>query len=356
MQRRRIRKLAVLGTALLLPGVVAAAPAPTSSLTDATSAVTAQDGSGGTQTTSSQAEATALEVPGVITVGKTSGDSSGDGDSSATALALGGQTVSGAEQSGSGEQSGELGGTGETPLGELSVAPYDTKVDDDGSTSSSASLAKATLIDENTLTVNVLGSDTSTSPDGAHAHSDGARVTAGGDALDLHVLHAEADSNGDSDSAVAVINGNGVITDEQTGGVFCPLDISPLIVTNIVCASAQDSGGAVGDVLDGSALADNLQFTGVKSEAAPPAEETGGNEGGDNGGNNGGNEGGNNGGADNGGGNEGGVEGSHAPLPAPAPDEGTLPFTGSPILALFAGALASIGSGEALRRRGTRTN
>jgi hypothetical protein len=327
MNRSLLRRtLVLLGAAALLPFGASAAIAQ-----DATTEAT-----GSTAT----AEATALQVGDLVVIGQTSGKTAeGEGQATATAIAIFGETVSGGEQSEAGTNEGELIGTGETPLGEVSIAPYSATVEEDGSTSSSAALARVVLIDEDTVYVRVLGSDSETSAAGSsRGHSDGAQVRLGGDQLDAHVLHAEASSDGESDSAVAVINDNGIITDEQTGGVFCPLDISPLLIADIVCAAADAATGEAGagvaegslgdgalplgaattDVTGGTAADDDADDeSDVADDAPPPA-------------------------------------GDDAPAPAPADDSGALPTTGLSALGLLGVALGSIGSGAALRRRGRR--
>lgn len=308
MNRTYLRRLVVtLGAAALLPAAAGAA--------------LAQDVDSSVEESTSTAEATALEVGDVVVIGQTSGQTTGDdGESSATAVGVGGETVSGGEQSEPGTSEGELVGTGETPLGEASVAPYEATVEEDGSTSSSASLATVVLVDEDTVYVRLLGSDSQTSPTGSSGHADGAQVTLGGSALDAHVLHALSSSQGDAGAAVVVLNDNGVVTDEQADGAFCPLDAEPLVDADVVCAATSD-GVAEADVVDGAALDGNLPLGAATTDvqAAP--------------------------------GGDAGDTGDVAPDAAPPADRtDTLPRTGLSVLALLGIATGSIGAGTALKR------
>ena len=324
MNRTLLRRLTVsLGAAALLPfalGAAAPTDAPDSSVTAAATEDAGDAAESDAEQDSSTASATALEVGDVVVIGETSGETrGGDGQSSATAVEVLDQSVSGGEQSGPGTDEGELVGTGETPLGSVSVAPYEATVEEDGSTSSSASLAEVVLVDRETAHVRVLGTDSQTSPSGGSSHSDGARVNLGDEALDAHVLHAASDSEGERGSAVAVLNDNGVVTDEQTDGVLCPLDVDPLLVADVVCAAAA-AGGAQADVVDG-AVADGALPLGASTTdvaAAPDAS---------------------------------GVSPDAGPTAAPASDDGSLPRTGLSVLALLGLGTASIGSGVALKRR-----
>ena len=311
MNRTLLKRIAVsVGAAALVPLTVAAAPGPDTG-TDA-------------GTTGSTAEATALQVGDVVVIGQTSGSTDGDdGEASATALEVGGQEVSGGEQTEPGTNEGELVGTGETPLGRVSVAPHEATVEEDGSTSSSASLAEVVLVDEETAYVRVLGSDSQTSPSGSSGHSDGVQANLGDGALDAHVLHALSGSEGDAGSAVAVVNDNGVVTDEQAAGVFCPLDLDPLLTADVVCAAA-DGSTAQADVADGSvgdgALPLGASTTTVNAAPAGPSDSTD-------------------------------VSPDTVAAPDSSDDTGSLPRTGLSVLALLGIGTASIGSGAALKRR-----
>lgn len=310
MNRHLLRRIALsIGAAALLPFAVGAAAPPEDD-------TTASDGS-------STADATALEVGDVVVIGETSGETSGDdGQASATAVEVGGETVAGGEQSEPGTNEGELVGTGETPLGEVSVAPHEATVEDDGSTSSSAALAEVTVVDEDTAHVEVLGSESQTSSSGSSSHSDGVRADLGDGALDTHVLHAESSSDGDAGSAVAIVNDDGIVTDEQTDGALCPLDLDPLLVVDIVCANAAaEDGAGEADVLDG-AIGDGALPLGASTTEvnAAPADTSD-------------------------------VSPDDGPVAAPADEPGSLPRTGLSVLALLGIATGSIGSGVALRRR-----
>src|SRR4051812_12722743 len=94
--------------------------------------------SGGSSTVTStpappgDASATAVDVPGVVSVGTTSAHAGSDGGAAhADAVSLFGQRVSGGDQTKPGSSDGNLIGTGATPLGDAELAPWSAKVTGD---------------------------------------------------------------------------------------------------------------------------------------------------------------------------------------------------------------------------------
>src|SRR3954447_14919947 len=95
--------------------------------------------------------AVAAEVSGIVSVGKTSAHAASSGSNAhADAINLFGQRISGGDQTKPGSSDGNLIGTGETPLGDAELAPWSTKVTEDGSGATAqaeAALAHVNLAD-----------------------------------------------------------------------------------------------------------------------------------------------------------------------------------------------------------------
>jgi hypothetical protein len=194
------------------------------------------------------ASASALDVAGVISAGQTSA-SAGPTDSSATAsaLSLGGNTLSEGQTGGStksGKASGAIFDSGATPLGSLAITPWSVSAEQ-GKASSDAAVARLTVIDPNTVAVNVLQSHSDATYDNSaskgSSSSDGATVMLGGGALYLQVLHAEATSGQNGSSYLVGINGNLIGSSDQANGQ-CVIDIPGLL--HLVCLSATGGKGS----------------------------------------------------------------------------------------------------------------
>jgi len=322
---------------------------------------------GGTQTTNTtstnntttpapdgSSSATALEVSGVVAAGKTSASAgSSGGSSSADALDLLGQRVAGGDQSGNGSNSGNIFGTGDTPLGDLEIAPWSASVSQSGDTTQSAAeaaLAHASLTGVAELWL--LHSQSQASWNSDHStgdsQSDAAEVSAFGQ-LDIKVLHSEAHSDGSGQSDVLVVNGQSIISSDDANGQ-CTINAAPLLVLNCLTATGGTSGvvsSAESDVatvdvgqgqLTGTVVGSKSQ--GASAPATPPKTGGGGNNNGSTG-----NNGGNNGGLGNGAGNNGGSV------------SGALPFTGADAgrMTAIAGALAALGMSMVAFARRRRT-
>jgi hypothetical protein len=289
------------------------------------------------------ASATALKIDGIITAGQTTATAgSSGGSSSADALDLLGTRVAGGDQNGTGTNSGNIFGTGDTPLGDLEVAPWSTSVGSTGGTTQSA--AEAALLHANLQSVAevwLLHSQSQASWNQDHStgdsQSDAAEVSAFGQ-LDIKVLHSEAHSDGSGSSDILVVNGQNVVSSSDVNGQ-CVIDASPLLVLNCLTATGGASGAitsaesdvATVDLGQGSLTGTVVGSKSQGSSAAPSQPQSGGG-GNDNGGKVPGlGNGGNNGGAGN---NNGGSV------------SGALPFTGSDAgrMTAIAAALAALGS------------
>jgi len=322
----------------------------TSGTTTTTSTQSTSTTSQNTSTTSTPApsgdsSATALEISGVATAGQTSAHSGSDGSSSsADALDLFGQRVAGGDQNGSGTNSGNIFGTGDTPLGDLELAPWSASATDN-SAAAEAALAHVNLKDvaEVWLLHSQSDSQWSSQSSSGNSQSDAAEANLGGQ-LDIKVLHSEAHSNGQGGSDILVINGQDVISSDQVNGQ-CTIDASPLLVLNCLTATGGTAGvvqSAESDVatvdvgqgaLTGTVVGSKTQG-GTVAPTTPQGGQTGGGKTGGNGNNGGLGGNGNNGGLGNGAGNNGGAAAS-----------GSLPFTGTDAarMTAIAGALASLG-------------
>jgi hypothetical protein len=237
----------------------------TLAITSMAGAATAPLGSSQTVTTpapGSTASANAVDVDGIVTVGGTSSSSNSDGGSAhADALDVLGTRVSGGDSSDPNKPaSGNIIGTGDTPVGDAEVAPYSASVKHDATSSSAdadAALAHAGLA--GLLEVWVLHShshsDWSSDQSNGSASSDGAEVSGAGH--DIKVLHAETASGHKGSSALLVLDGQGIGTSDQAGGA-CALDLSP--IAQVLCLTATGGVGKNGQTTSGAAV---LSATGM---------------------------------------------------------------------------------------------
>jgi hypothetical protein len=227
------------------------------------SALAAGSGSGTTTVTTpappGDASAVAVEVSGIVSAGKTHAHAGPTGSSAdADGLTVLGNQISGGSQQGVGSKSGNLIGTGSTPVGDAEVAPWTAKVTNNGGgyqSHAGAALAHADAADLIELWLLHSSSDASWSPDSSQgdAQSDGAEVSALS-MLDIKVLHSETHSAGKGRSDLLVVNGNEIGSSDQSNGA-CKLDLSPLL--NLLCLQA--SGGPGKDGVT-SAAADVATF------------------------------------------------------------------------------------------------
>ena len=235
-----------LPTTLAITGMAGAASSPLGSSQTVT-----------TPAPGSTASANAVDVDGIVTVGGTSSSSDGNGGSAhADALDILGTRVSGGDSNDPNKPaSGNVIGTGNTPVGDAEVAPYSAKVthtSDSSSADADAALAHAGLA--GLLEVWVLHShshsDWNSSQSTGSSSSDGAEVSGAGH--DIKVLHAEASSGHKGSSALVVLDGQGIGTSDQAGGA-CALDLSP--IAQVLCLTATGGVGKNGQTTSGAAVA-----------------------------------------------------------------------------------------------------
>jgi hypothetical protein len=226
---------AISGVALVVPG--AAAFADTTPAPDAT------------------ASAVAAQVGDVLAIGQTGAKAgTSEAEATANALSLGGEppasqfggSTKSADDS---DASGNLVDTGSTPLGRLQVTPWEASAEPQGdcrAASGKAALARVTLIDEQTLHVNVLQSQSDATHCGltstGKGSSDGGTVDLGDGGLALVLLHSEADSANKGTTFLVSLNGNEIASDEQAGGQ-CALDVPGLL--GLTCLAVGGGEGTV---------------------------------------------------------------------------------------------------------------
>jgi hypothetical protein len=291
--------------------------------------------------------AVAAQVDGVITVAGTSAQAASTSSGAhADALDLLGQRVSGGDQTTTGSSSGNLIGTGDTPLGDAELAPWSAQVQqgtDSSTARAEAALAHVNLA--NAVELWLLHSQSAATWTGdkstGDSSSDGAEVSALG-ALDIKVLHSEAHSGGTGKSDLLVINGNEIGSSDQANGQ-CEIPADPLI--HLLCLTADGGTSSTGvTTSDGTVVTVSLgggQLTGTVSNSstkggiaqAPAPQQS------------------------NGGSTSGGqtVSGSRLPHTS-GPAVGSLPFTGSDAgrLAALGLAFAALGSAMLAFARRTR--
>ncbi|HET6817938.1 MAG TPA: hypothetical protein VFH66_11995 [Mycobacteriales bacterium] len=194
------------------------------------------------------ASAVAAQVDGVITVAGTSATAASSGSGAhADALDLLGQRVSGGDQTTTGSSSGNLIGTGPTPLGDAELAPWSAQVQqgsDSSTAKAEAALAHVNLA--NAVELWLLHSQSTATWTGdkstGDSSSDGAEVSALG-ALDVKVLHSEAHSGAKGKSDLLVINGNEIGSSDQANGM-CEIPADPLI--HLLCLTADGGTSSTG--------------------------------------------------------------------------------------------------------------
>jgi hypothetical protein len=255
---------------------------PPSTATPSTSTTTTPSTTTTTTTTHTDAppasaSAVAAKVDGVITVGETSATAgNGSGTAHADALDLLGSRVSGGDVT-NGSQSGNVFATPDNPIGDLEIAPWSATVTHDGGGTQSqaeAALAHAGLLGELQIWLLHSQSQATWTPDASHGHSqsDAAEVNLA-DQLDVKVLHAETDSNGQGSSAVLVVNGTGVLTSDQTGNQ-CVVDADPLV--KILCLQAAGGTGSDGTTTATATVADVTSQSGLPEIVASGTKSSGG--------------------------------------------------------------------------------
>ena len=200
----------------------------------------------------STAEAVAADVAGVVGVGHTQG-TTGQNTATATANAieLGGKPLIGVTQEGVGSKADALLDTKQTPLGRLEVAPADAKVAQNGGTKTAegnAALARANVINPDTVKADVLQSSSQTSWENnvsrAFSSSDALVLQLGGvDGLTLRVLHSEANSEGFGFTYLLALNDQPLVSIDEISKQVCAIDLGDLL--DVACLAVKGGVGAV---------------------------------------------------------------------------------------------------------------
>lgn len=206
------------------------------------------------------ASAVAAQVGDLLAVGETSAKAgTAEAEATANAVSIGGAPPSeqfggSTKSTGDSDASGNLLDTGDTPLGRAQVTPWEAHTRAPSSATNNcrtasgrAALARFTLIDEQTLHINVLQSQSDATHCGllstGKASSDGATVDVGGDGgLALVLLHSEADSTNKGKAFLVSLNGNEIGNDEQAGGQ-CVIEIPGLL--GLTCLTVGGGQGTV---------------------------------------------------------------------------------------------------------------
>lgn len=205
-------------------------------------------------------EAVALNVLDLVAIGHTVAKADDkNGEATANALEIGGQSVFGGTQKGKGTKKGDLLSTGKTPLGSLAIAPWDATVTEGpGSrkSESDAALLKLIVIDSKTATLDVLHTHSKAEHNGQQSKgstsSDGADLTVGGGSLHVVVLHSETSSekNG-TKSYVLGVNNNYILTSDQAGS--CVIAVPSVV--QLGCLQAKGgAGSSAAAVVEGTVL------------------------------------------------------------------------------------------------------
>jgi hypothetical protein len=254
--------------------------------TSATSTVTTT-----TPAPAGDASAVAVEVGGVVAVGQTSAQAASDNSGAhADALDLLGQRVSGGDQTKPGSSSGNIIGTGDTPVGDAELAPWSAQVQQSGDGSTAKAEAALAHVDiAGAFELWLLHSQSTATWTGdkstGDSSSDGAEVSALG-MLDVKVLHSEAHSGATGKSDLLVINGNEIGSNEQANGQ-CEIPADPVL--HLLCLTADGGTSSTGvTTSDGTVVSVDIgggQLTGTVSSSSTkggiaqtpaPAQQSGG--------------------------------------------------------------------------------
>jgi hypothetical protein len=188
------------------------------------------------------AEAAALLIPDVLGVSET--EATAGESASAGVVTVGGdpliEGLTGGTQEGEGTTEGSVLSTGTTPLGSLDVAPYEATVEGEESRSS-ASVLEATVVNGETLAVDVLSSESQAGPDGSQSSTQGVVVNLGGGQLEVVLLDSTANGEGEGSATVATVNGQPVASSDQAGD--CVLDADPL--AQVACVTAEQGATTI---------------------------------------------------------------------------------------------------------------
>jgi hypothetical protein len=249
---------------------------------------TPADSGGVTPAPAGGATANVLQVNPIDTCVSCTSANAGPGSASAraTAIRLLGNNLSGGESSSSGKNSGALLAVPASPLLSLAIADWEAAT---AAGSSSTSHSRAALVDlaigptgtsghsggapAGAITVAVLEATSDAGYQGLSSNGSGANngvhVNVGNGALVVILLHSDASSANTGSAYVIGINGNKLITSEQTGGSGVPIAVPGVIGLILLQVNANGGGGAaasVGNVHD--LLGQSGQAAGVLAASA----------------------------------------------------------------------------------------
>lgn len=204
-------------------------------------------------------EAAALQIQDLIGIAETQATSqSGGGSADAQALTLGGETVSGGTQQGTGEAGDAVFDTGETPLGRLAILPWWAKVDNaSGTADARSSLLDLILLSRDVAAISVLQSTSSTrwtpTRSTGSGTTDGATVAVGGEGgLQAVVLHSESNSSGEGEAYLLSLNENKVGTADSAD--VCTLAVPGLL--GLACLAVTGGVGTASATVATATVAD----------------------------------------------------------------------------------------------------
>ncbi|HUQ39870.1 MAG TPA: hypothetical protein VM030_06915 [Acidimicrobiales bacterium] len=223
-------------------------------------------------------EAVALNVLDIVAIGHTIAKADDkNGEATANSIEIAGEAVFGGTQKGKGTQKGELLDTGETPLGQLAIAPYEATVTESSTkrtSESDAALLKLVLIDKETLTLNVLHTHSKAEHNGqqskGNTSSDGANLNLGDGSLQVVVLHSETSSEAKGNSSYVLgINDNYLLTNEDAGD--CAIEVPSVVA--LACLQAKGGlGSSAAAVAEGTVLGERAAVvSGTSKFGAAPA-------------------------------------------------------------------------------------
>lgn len=267
------------------------------------------------------ASGSGLHIPGVLSVGTTGAGADGaDAASGAVVVSLLGQPLIGGGQAGTGHTEDALIDTGETPLGQLEVAPWEATAasgDSARAAEAKAAVARADVISPDLLHVDLIQSQSGvahTDPLSAGASSSDAAVIRFG-SLTLKVLHAETDMHGVARTWLLDVNGMKI---GETVGSGCLADLAPVAAAGCQVSGGGAAGATIADVVGDDVASLITGTTGplVRAFSAAAGGGTGTTA--------------------TGSGGAPVVEGQRTVGRAPGGGTATLPFTGADVLALVA--------------------
>jgi hypothetical protein len=219
------------------------------------------------------ASGAAATVGKVVSIGQTGATANQDGGTAtAVSVSLAGKTIIGGTQSGTGQTSGALLDTKQTPLGRVQVAPYSASVTQSNTrrqADAASALARADVLDPDVIHVDVLQSSSSAAHVGplsaGQAVSDGVVVRVGGPSgTTIRILHSEANSSGKGRTYLLAVGDNAVLDGDALNPI-CALDLGPVL--DMACMTVEGGVGGL-TASDLNAVVAGLTANAITSSAA----------------------------------------------------------------------------------------